>query len=252
MLASPYRVTGYALQVVAGDLSVLSGAALRAVGQAHQVGLIGPHVAAQTSASLTGSARAWAHGAAWPAHISLGGRTPGLRQASNDLISACNDTPVPTSTHELADLMAGMRAAVRAALPVAEQHTLTMHQLAWGHGLWIAASTIPHMYDTAEVNLAKARDGWTREPIWMQEGVPLLRASQQATGALLTASAFLDQTTQPALNPHVLARQLTLTHDRIQLTPTPDHRWETVTPPTSPPRAWTAADETRRAPGVGH
>lgn len=252
ILASPQRVTGYALQIIAGDLSVLSQAAGRATSDAWRAGLLTRRLATQTGTALDASAQAWVSAAAWPTHLRLGGRTPGLRSASQALIAACTEPPARApSPAQLTRVLSQMQTALRLAIPVAELHTRTLHQLAWGHGLWIAGAAIPRHLDSPEVTRARQRDGWTREPIWMHEGVPLLRASQQATAALMTASAFLDQTSQPAYDLGPVARRLTLARDRVHLDPPTAEAWEIVTAPTRPaPKQWQPSTDGARPRGI--
>ena len=176
-LGERYRVSGWAMQAIAGDLALLSLAAGKAV-LAAESGELSPQNAADISENLATSVRSWRAAATWPRHLRLGGRAHDLRAASRDLREAIVANP-PRG-------MGGWRMVLGAVTPVALAHSAVMRNLVRGHELWIHGSAIDPILRYAS--------GWVREPEWSEEGGPLMKAAQAGYRALDSALSMLART----------------------------------------------------------
>ena len=174
-LTERYRNSSWAMQAIAGDLALLSHTARSAMLAATSRGELPTQTAAQISASLDASTRAWRAAATWPPSLRLGGRNFDLREASRDLRAAIASRPTGT--------LGSWRRVLGVATPVAIGHAAAMRSLVRRHELWIHSSAV----DPAD---GYAR-GWGRERRWSQQGQPLLAASLDGCRALDRAVSLL-------------------------------------------------------------
>lgn len=159
-LSQTASVTGYALQRTAADVALICHAASRRAGEEN------------LSAALARASTCWRSAAAWPAHLRLGGRTPGLTQVSTSLAHTLGADEVPWTT---------LLRALRAASGVAGAHTRCLEVLAHTHQLWVAASTLPDSpLDRREAH----RPPWVREASDGRGSHELAARSASATAAL--------------------------------------------------------------------
>lgn len=214
-LGERYRVSGWAMQAIAGDLALLSLAARKAV-LAAVSGELSPQNAAAISERLATSARSWRAAATWPRHLRLGGRASDLRAASRDIREAIVANP-PQGVGE-------WRRVLGSVTPVALAHLAVMRRLVRGHELWIHGSALD-----PELGVAL---GWVREPQRSHEGAPLVKAAQAGYQALdcamtmlgTTADASATTTARPRWAPET-ARQPNHPNDWIGLgAPVPSSR----------------------------
>lgn len=168
ILDDRYRVSGWALQVIAADLALVSRAVQPPFALA---GARDPAEASRTalvSAALTEAARSWRQAAAWPPHIRLGGQNPDLRLASRDLRDRLGRGPISN--------VAQVRRLLGLAVPIAATYVQCIHGLNRNHEFWIHAPfLVPNVH---------YQNGWIREPLWSSEGRPIMFAAESAHDAL--------------------------------------------------------------------
>lgn len=167
VLQERYRVTGWAMQAIAGNLSLLSQVAARAVTQAAARGELPADHARDLAAGFAESARRWRAAATWPPHVRLGGSTPHLRQLGDHLRAACAG-PTPS--------LQSVRNTLDVALPLSLLHASVMDNLARTQQLWVHRVRTDYRGQEVET--------WIREPPWTFEGQPLLRAARNGHQAL--------------------------------------------------------------------
>lgn len=170
-LTERYRISSWAMQAIAGDLALLSHTARSVVLAAANRGELPTQTAAQISASLDASIRAWRAAATWPPYLRLGGRNFDLREASRDLREAIATRGPAT--------LGSWRRSLGVATPVALRHAAVMQSLVRQHELWIHSSAV----DPAD---GYAR-GWGREPRGSHQGQPLMKSAFTGYQALSDA-----------------------------------------------------------------
>lgn len=181
ILQERHRVSGWAMQAIAGNLALLSRTAGRAAAHARDAGDITKAQAENLTGWFAESARLWRTAATWPRHLRLGGHTPTLRELGTEVRDACIGTLPRLDT-----LQAPMQAAARLSL----LHASAMDHLAAKHQLWI--HTVRTDYRGQQV------EGWTREPPGTMDSWHLVHAARDAHSALDRAVQELSQTTRVA------------------------------------------------------
>ena len=166
VLQERYRVSGWAMQAIAGNLALLSQTGFGAAIRARETG----GIATDQAESLTGwfneAAQRWRTAAAWPPHLRLGGHSPTLRQLGREMRDACDTVP------RLSDLAAAMTAATRLSL----LHASVMDRLAAKHELWVHRVRTDYRGDRVEA--------WTREPPGATDSQTLVTAARFGHHAL--------------------------------------------------------------------
>ena len=176
VLQERHRVSGWAMQAIAGNLALLSQTAGRAAIHARDTGHITPAQAENLAGWFAESARLWRTAATWPPHLRLGGHTPTLRELGTEVRDACLGTMPRLDT-----LQAPMQAAARLSL----LHASAMDHLAAKHQLWM--HTVRTDYRGQQV------EGWTREPPGTMDSWHLVHAARDAHRALDRAVHELSQ-----------------------------------------------------------
>ena len=182
VLTDRYRVSGWAMQAIAGNLAHISHAARVAVQAAAWDGR--PPADDRVSAqALAESSTAWRAAATWPPHVRLGGKATDLRALTRDLQQQLASDPPRT--------LDDTRNLIRLALPVAQAHTAMMDNLVAKHELWVHGPSLgPSAGDI---------HGWAREPWWSTQGLPMMNAARGGLHALDRASAALaSEASRPA------------------------------------------------------
>lgn len=164
-LGDRYRVSSWAMQVVAADLAVISQAVRRPFAFADARGEV---ASTNVWEALTLAAQSWRQAAAWPPHLRLGGQNADLRLASRDLRDGVTSGPVST--------FARARGLLGMAVPVGAAHVRSMGALVRKHELWIHAPVL--------VPQVPYQGGWIREPRWSAEGRQLLHSAETGLNAL--------------------------------------------------------------------
>ena len=167
ILQERHRVSGWAMQAIAGNLALLSRTAGRAAIHARDAGDITKAQAETLTGWFAESARLWRAAATWPRHLRLGGHTPTLRERGTEVRDACIGT-MP----RLEQLKPPMQAAARLSL----LHASAMDDLAAKHQLWM--HTVRTDYRGQQV------EGWTREPPGTMDSWHLVHAARDAHRAL--------------------------------------------------------------------
>ena len=179
ILQERYRVSGWAMQAIAGNLALLSHTAAQAANRAGAEG----EITRAHSENLTGwfaeAARLWRTAAAWPPHIRLGGHTPILRQLGQDVRAAC------TSTEPRLD---ELRAPIVAATRLSLLHASTMERLAAKNELWVYTVRTDYRGDDVEA--------WIRQPPGNTDSWALVHGARDAHNALERAVTELVQATR--------------------------------------------------------
>jgi hypothetical protein len=161
ILHDRYRVSGWAMQVIAADLALVSQTVRRPFVLANAGGRV-EAAASYVSEALKSATRSWRQAAAWPPHVRLGGQNADLRLASRDLREIVGRSPVSATDQA--------RRVLALAVPVGAAQAHCMNNLVSQHELWIhAPSLVPRV---------PYEPGWIREPIWSSEGRPLLLAAE--------------------------------------------------------------------------
>lgn len=174
VLTDRYRVSGWAMQAIAGNLALISQTALGAVQAATPDGRL-PTGDQGSAQALAESSTAWRAAATWPPHVRLGGKATDLRAPTRDLQQQLASDPPQT--------LAETRNLIRLALPIAQAHTSMMDNLVAKHELWVHGPSLgPSAGDLR---------GWAREPWWSTQGVPMRNAARTAYRALDQACASL-------------------------------------------------------------
>ena len=174
VLTDRYRVSGWAMQAIAGNLALISHTARVAVQAATPDGRL-PAGDQGSAHALAESSTAWRAAATWPPHVRLGGKATELRALTRDLQQQLAGDP-PRALVDTRDL-------IRLALPVAQAHTAMMDNLVAKHELWVHGPSLgPSAGDLR---------GWAREPWWSNQGVPMMNAARIGLQALDGASAAL-------------------------------------------------------------
>lgn len=166
VLQERYRVSGWAMQAIAGNLALLGQAAGRAAVRAGAAGDITAAQADNMAGWFVEAARHWRTAAAWPAHVRLAGHTPTLRQLGRDVRDACGTDP------SLRDLRAPMTAAARLSL----LHASVLDELTARRQLWVHTVRTDYRGDHIEA--------WVREPPGAAESWPLVQAARYGNHAL--------------------------------------------------------------------
>lgn len=177
VLQERYRVSGWAMQAIAGNLAQLSQLAARTVHAAAADGRMPSEPADLVIASLAESARSWRAAAAWPPILRLGGKVQGLREAVCDLSDACNAGPTPN--------LGGLRHVLTVAATIGALHAHVMEHLVTHHELWVDAESLGPAAGSAT--------GWIREPWWSDEGHPIMDAARSAGASVSHAVHLLDR-----------------------------------------------------------
>lgn len=167
ILQERHRVSGWAMQAIAGNLALLSRTAGRAAIHARDAGDITKAQAETLTGWFAESARLWRAAATWPRHLRLGGHTPTLRERGTEVRDACIGT-MP----RLEQLKPPMQATARLSL----LHASAMDDLAAKHQLWM--HTVRTDYRGQQV------EGWTREPPGTMDSWHLVHAARDAHRAL--------------------------------------------------------------------
>lgn len=201
VLTERYRVSGWAMQAIAGDLALISLIAHRAIEHARTNGQVAPELADQASATLTRSVTAWRAAAAWPPNIRLGGINTDLREAARGLREA--------SIAELPNLPT-VRSLLDCAVPIGSLHTHRMETLVAGRELWVAAESLGPAAGHAT--------GWIREPWWSTQGVGLLGYSSEGRSFLAESAALADRLRVPGWPPMPAQRQQEMAR-RVEIPP---------------------------------
>ena len=183
VLQERYRVSGWAMQSIAGNLALLSQTAARAALRAGAASDIPATRGENMAGWFAEAARHWRTAAAWPPHIRLAGHTPTLRQLGRGVRDACGADP------SLRDLGAPIAAAARLSL----LHASVMDELATRRQLWVHAVRTDYRGDHIEA--------WTREPPGATESWPLVQAARYGHHALDRAVSELSRTvrSEPSL-----------------------------------------------------
>lgn len=168
ILDDHYRVSGWAMQVIAADLALISQAVRRPFAFADAGGPGKPAASTYVAEALTLAARSWRQAAAWPPHLRLGGQNADLRLASRDLREVVTSVPVST--------IAQARRVLGLAVRVGAAQARCMNALVSKHQLWIHAPFL--------VPKVPYERGWIREPPWSAEGRPLLVAADAGHDAI--------------------------------------------------------------------
>lgn len=176
VLQERYRVSGWAMQAIAGNLALLSQTAGRAALRAGAAGDIAASPADNMAGWFSEASRHWRTAAAWPPHIRLAGHTPSLRQLGRAVRDACGADP------SLRDLAAPIAAAARLSL----LHASVMDELAVRRQLWVHTVRTDYRGDHIEA--------WTREPPGATESWPLVQAARYGHQALDRAASGLART----------------------------------------------------------
>lgn len=176
VLQERYRVSGWAMQAIAGNLALLSQTAGRAAVRAGAAGDITGAQAESMAGWFVEAARHWRIAAAWPPHVRLAGHTPTLRQLGRDVRDACGADP------SLRDFRAPMTTAARLSL----LHASVMDELATRRQLWIHTARTDYRGDHIEA--------WSREPSGAAESWPLVQATRYGHQALDRAVSELART----------------------------------------------------------
>ncbi len=176
VLQERYRVSGWAMQAIAGNLALLSQTAGRAVNHAGAAGDIAVAQAESMGGWFVEAARHWRTAAAWPPRVRLAGHTPTLRQLGRDVREACGTDP------SLCDLGAPMTATARLSL----LHASVMDELATRRQLWV--HTVRTDYRGEHI------EAWVREPPGATESWPLVQAARYGHQALDRAVSELTRT----------------------------------------------------------
>jgi len=166
ILNDHYRVSGWAMQVIAADLALITQAVQRPFDLADDGGAVA--AASYVSEALSLGARSWRQAAAWPPHVRLGGQNADLRLASRDLREGVRSNPVST--------IAQARRVLGLDVPIGAAHARCMSALVRKHELWIHAPVL--------VPKVPYERGWIREPVWSAEGRSLLSAAETGRDAL--------------------------------------------------------------------
>ncbi|MFT3832531.1 MAG: hypothetical protein QM711_04315 [Micropruina sp.] len=178
VLQERYRVSGWAMQSIAGNLALLSQTAGRAAVRAGAAGDITAAQADNMAGWFVEAARHWRTASAWPPHLRLAGRTPTLRQLGINVRDACGADPT------LRELGAPMMAAARLSL----LHASVMDELAARRQLWVHTVRTDYRGDHIEA--------WVREPPGAAESWPLVQAARYGNQALDRAITELARTTR--------------------------------------------------------
>ncbi|MCW3159464.1 hypothetical protein [Micropruina sonneratiae] len=179
ILQERYRVSGWAMQAIAGNLALLSHTAGQSVNRAVVEGEITTSQAGDLAGWFAEAARLWRTAAAWPPHIRLGGQTPILRHLGQDVRQACTST-----VSGVDELGAPMTAATRLSL----LHASTMDRLAANNELWMHTSRTNYRGDEIEA--------WTRQPPGTTDSWRLVHAARDAHNVLERAVTQLIQATR--------------------------------------------------------
>lgn len=180
VLTERYRVSGWALQAIAGDLALLSHVALRTIDHARTNGLVTPERAVEASAALLRALTSWRAAAAWPPNIRLGGITSELGRAVRDLREAFGAGPAPN--------VATLRHLLGIAVPIGRLHAERMERLVVGHELWVHGPSLGPAAGEAR--------GWIREPWWSNQGIALAHAASAGDDALIAGAEQMDRAVQ--------------------------------------------------------
>ena len=204
VLQERYRVSGWAMQAIAGNLALLSQTAGRAALHAGAAGDITAAQAESMAGWFVEAARHWRIATAWPPHVRLAGHTPTLRQLGRDVRDACGTDP------SLRELGAPMAAAARLSL----LHASVMDELAARRQLWVHTVRTDYRGDHIEA--------WVREPPGAAESWPLVQAARYGHQALNRAVSELARTMRseaPLSEGWPPDRMLDGTHPRREPTP---------------------------------
>lgn len=177
VLEDRYRVSGWAMQAVAGNLALLSHVARNAVAQAVGRGAVPEALAAEATAALAESVKAWRAAATWPPTLRLGGHTGDLREAVRDLRDACITEPLPR--------VRVLRRILGVASDIGNSHAHVMERLVNRHELWVDADSLGAAAGHAV--------GWIREPWWSAQGVGLLESANAGRASLTDCVAQIDR-----------------------------------------------------------
>ncbi len=181
ILDDRYRVSGWAMQVIAADLALVTQAVRHPFALADVGGPVEAAASTSVLEALTLAARSWRQAAAWPPHLRLGGQNADLRMASRDLRDGVTGNPIST--------LAEAQRLLELAVPVAAAHARRMNALVRRRELWI--------YAPALVPKVPYERGWIREPPWSAEGRPLAVAAEAGRVALDGALRILSDAEPP-------------------------------------------------------
>ena len=184
ILDDHYRVSGWAMQAIAGDLALISRAAREFFATADAERAVG-WSGTRSATVLGGAALEWQRAAAWPPHLRLAGQNPDLRQASSQLRVGITSMPILK--------LAQARRVLGLAVPIGAAHAHVMGSLVRKHELWIHAPLL--------VPKGPYQSGWVREPRWSEEGGPLEAAAEAGHRALDRALSSLGVAEDPDRRP---------------------------------------------------
>jgi hypothetical protein len=167
ILADRYRVSGWAMQVIAADIALICDASLTPLASSRMGRTTEGSERTPVARLLDLAAHSWRQAAAWPPHLRLGGQNPGLRDASRALRERLSTDPIPNAVG---------RRVLGQALPVGVAHVGVMSDLVRNRELWVHAPFL--------VPKVPYEAGWIREPRWSAEGRPLMLAAAAGQVAL--------------------------------------------------------------------
>ncbi|HEY3546437.1 MAG TPA: hypothetical protein VGK17_10125 [Propionicimonas sp.] len=239
-LSGRHTLTQLALQLAAADIALICIVNAAALEAAMDSGHCPP------AQALRVASEDWRHAAIWPQHLKLGGRTPALRQASQDLRASMTPAPQPArhtgpgagtiSDDALATLLWGLQAAQH----VGVAHQQAVEQLTHGEGrVWIAGDHVPQGTRPAALTLATSRLAWLPDEQTLHSARPLLDASTRALRSLQDAREVAHRTIGSPQGASPPTRPGT-------------HLWEVVVPPDHvlpgpEPEPWPALDQHLRS-----
>ena len=175
ILHDRYRVSGWAMQVIAADLALVSQVARSPFAVTGAAGSMEHAAPSHAQRALELAVQSWRRAAAWPPHLRLGGQNADLRLACRDLREGVASDVVST--------MAQSRRLLTLAAPVGAACARAMSSLVRRHELWIHA---PFLVPKVPFDRS-----WIREPSWSREGDPLLRAAETGNESLQKALSAL-------------------------------------------------------------
>lgn len=160
------------------------------------------------SASASAAADAWERAAAWPAHLRLGGRSTGLRDASQDLRETIQNTlghhvgGRPTEemlTGDLAEHQTEIaHSALQAACHVGLAAAETLRELSYGPSrVWTQTEQVLRYLPSTQQRLAAAGMDWLPDPAGVHSAKPLHQIAVKAHDALTRAAQHYLATNVP-------------------------------------------------------
>lgn len=192
-LTSPHHVTQLALQLTAADIALVCDAAAAALSAAVRTNTVDPaHLA--TATALADAGCRWRQATLWPSHVRLGGRTPDLRNASQDLraqiVAQLRDGNhwAPDASLGVPSVVSALLWATQVAATAGGHHVRALHELAFGrHRAWVAAA---HAVDVHRGS--SARRAWIADSPGDPSAALLHTSSQESNLSIGQALTMTD------------------------------------------------------------